>query len=62
MLFDFAPGMQAAGSFDALRKRRPRRKRLFASGACDRTRPLDKATCLDFAIEIVRRSDRAADF
>ncbi len=43
---------------DGLRKRWPWLKHLFADGAYDRTRLLDKAVFLNFVIEIVRRSDK----
>jgi transposase len=40
---------------DAIRKRWPWIKHLFADGAYDRTRLMDKAAFLDFVVEIVRR-------
>src|SRR4029453_11275554 len=40
---------------DAIRKRWPWIKHLFADGAYDRNRLMDKAAFLDFMIEIVRR-------
>lgn len=42
---------------DALGKRWPWIKHLFADGAYDRRQMLDKAAFLDFVVEIVRRSD-----
>jgi putative transposase len=42
---------------DAIRKRWPWLKHLFADGAYDRTKLLDKAAFLDFVVEIVRRID-----
>ena len=42
---------------DALRKRWPWIKHLFADGAYDRRQMLDKVALLDFVVEIVRRSD-----
>jgi putative transposase len=42
---------------EALRKRWPWIKHLFADGAYDRRQMLDKAALLDFIVEIVRRSD-----
>jgi len=50
-----SPGAQAI--LDALRKRWPWVKHLFADGAYDRRRMLDKAAFLDFVLQIVRRSD-----
>ena len=40
---------------NAIRKRWPWIKYLFADGAYDRTKLLDKAAFLDFVVEIVRR-------
>ena len=42
-------------SLDAIRKRWPWLKHLFADGAYDRTKLLDKAAFRDFVLEIVRR-------
>jgi transposase len=42
---------------DALRKRWPWVKHLFADGAYDRRQLLDSAAFLDFVVEIVRRTD-----
>ena len=42
---------------DAIRKRWPWVKHLFADGAYDRGKLVDKAVLLDFVIEIVRRID-----
>ena len=47
---------------DSIRKRWPWLKHLFADGAYDRTRLMDKAAFLDFIIEIVRRSDKQVGF
>ena len=47
---------------DGIRKRWPWLKHLFADGAYDRTRLMDKAAFLDFVIEIVRRSDKQIGF
>jgi transposase len=47
---------------DAIRKRWPWVKHLFADGAYDRLQLMDKAAFLDFTIEIVRRSDTAKGF
>ena len=37
-------------------------KHLFADGAYDRTKLMDKAAYLDFVIEIIKRSDTAKGF
>lgn len=37
-------------------------KHLFADAAYDRLQLMDKATCLDFVIEIIRRSERQQGF
>jgi transposase len=47
---------------DSIRKRWPWLKHLFADGAYDRTRLLDKAAFLGFVIEVVRRSDPQSGF
>lgn len=55
----------SAGSqmiLDAIRKRWPWVKHLFADAAYDRLKLMDKATYLDFVVEIIRRRDGAQDF
>ena len=47
---------------DGVRKRWPWLKHLFADGAYDRTKLLDKAAYLDFVVEIVRRNEERAGF
>jgi putative transposase len=47
---------------DAVRKRWPWLKHLFADGAYDRTKLMDKAAYLDFVIEIIKRSDTGKGF
>ena len=47
---------------DAIRKRWPWVKHLFADGAYDRQRLMDKAAFLDFVVEIIRRSDDQKGF
>ena len=47
---------------DAVRKRGPWLKHLFADGGYDRTKLLDKAAFRDFVLEIVRRSDKDPGF
>src|ERR1700712_3399488 len=52
----------AQAILDAIRKRWPWLKHLFADGAYDRTKLLDKAVFRDFVLEIVRRSDKDPGF
>lgn len=47
---------------DALRRRWPFVKHLFADGAYDRKKLMDKAAFLDFTVEVIRRSDQAKGF
>ena len=47
---------------DAIRKRWPWLKHLFADGAYDRAMLMDKAAFLDFIIEVVRRIDGQSGF
>jgi hypothetical protein len=47
---------------DAVRKRWPWLKHLFADGAYDGTKFMDKAAFLDFVIAIIRRSDTVKGF
>jgi len=47
---------------DGVRQQWPWLKHLFADGAYDRTKLLDKAACRDFVIEIVRRNDAEPGF
>ena len=47
---------------DTVRKHWPWLRHLFADGAYDRTKLMDKAAFLDFTIEIVKRSDAAVGF
>jgi transposase len=46
----------------AIRKRRPWIKHLFADGAYDRRKLMDKAAFNDFVLEIVRRIDNNPGF
>ncbi len=55
---DIADSTGAQAVMDALRKRWPWIKHLFADGAYDRRQMLDKALFLEFMIEIVRRPDK----
>ena len=59
---DISDSAGAQAILDAVRKRWPWLKHLFADGAYDRTRLLDKAAFRDFVLEIVRRSDREPGF
>jgi transposase len=47
---------------DAIRKRCPWVKHLFADGAYDRLKLMDKAAYLDFIVEIIRRRDGQKGF
>jgi putative transposase len=47
---------------EAIRKRWPWIKHLFADGAYDRTQLMHKPTILEFVIEVVRRIDRQSGF
>lgn len=59
---DISDGAGAQTILTAIRKRWPWLKHLFADAVYDRTKLMDKAAFLDFVVEIVRRSDRAAGF
>src|SRR6201982_2063976 len=59
---DISDSAGAQAILDAIRKRWPWVKHLFADGAYDRTMVLDKAAFLDFVIEIVRRIDGEPGF
>ena len=59
---DIADSAGAQAILDAIRKRWPWVKHLFADGAYDRIRLLDKAASLDFVVEIVRRIDTKPGF
>jgi len=52
----------AQAILDAIRKRWPWLKHLFADGAYDRTQLMDKAAFLEFVIEIVRRIEGEQGF
>jgi len=47
---------------DALRKRWPFVKHLFADGAYDRKKLMEKAAFLDFTVEVIRRCDQVKGF
>jgi putative transposase len=54
---DLSDSAGARMILQAIRRRWPWLKHLFADGAYDRTQLLDKAAYLDFVIEVVRRID-----
>lgn len=54
---DISDNAGAQTILDAIRKRWPWVKHLFADGAYDRRKLLDKAASLDFAVEVVPRTD-----
>jgi len=54
---DISDSAGAQAILDAIRKRWPWVKHLFADGAYDRGKLMDKAALFDFVIEIVRRID-----
>ncbi len=56
---DIADSTGAQAVLEAIQKRWPRVKHLFADSAYDRQRLLDKAAFLDFTVEIVRRTEAA---
>src|SRR5690606_33744941 len=56
---DIADSTGAQVVLDALVKRWPRIKHLFADSAYDRRQLLDKAAFLDFTVEIVKRTETA---
>jgi|SRR6266566_96239 putative transposase len=59
---DISDSAGAQPILDAIRKRWPWVKHLFADGAYDRRQLLDKAAYLDFVIEVVRRLDAEPGF
>ncbi len=59
---DISDSAGAQSIVAAIRKRWPWLKHLFADGAYDRTRLMDAAAYRDFAIEIVRRTDKEPGF
>src|SRR5579863_3023743 len=59
---DISDSAGAQAILEAIRKRWPWIKHLFADGAYDRTKLMDKAAFLDFIIEIVRRIDHEPGF
>lgn len=59
---DISDSAGAQMILDAIRKRWPWLKHLFADGAYDRAMLMDKAAFLDFIIEVVRRIDGQSGF
>jgi len=59
---DISDSAGAQMILDAIRTRWPWLKHLFADGAYDRARLMDKAAFLDFVVEIVRRIDSEEGF
>lgn len=59
---DISDSAGAQAILDAIRKRWPWVKHLFADGGYDRTKLMDKAAFLNFVIEIVRRIEGVEGF
>lgn len=59
---DISDAAGAQRILDAIRKRWPWVRHLFADGAYDRLKLMDKAAYLEFVIEVIRRSDKQAGF
>lgn len=59
---DISDSAGAQAILDAIRKRWPWVKHLFADGAYDRAKLMDKAAFLDFVIEVVRRIEGTQGF
>ena len=59
---DISDSAGAQTILDGIRKRWPWVKHLFADGACDRLKLMDKASYLDFVVEVVRRCDNQKCF
>lgn len=59
---DISDSAGAQAILDAMRKRWPWMKHLFADSACDRKKLMDKAAFLDFTVEVVRRTDTEPGF
>ena len=59
---DVSDSTGAQAILDAIRKRWPWVKHLFADAAYDRRKLMDKAAYLDFVVEIIRRSDGQKGF
>ena len=59
---DISDSAGAQTILDTIRKRWPWLKHLFADGAYDHGRPMDKVVFRDFVLEIVRRIDKEPGF
>ncbi len=59
---DISDGVGAVMILDAIRKRWPWVKHLFADSAYDRLKLMDKAAYLDFVVEIIRRREGQKGF
>ncbi len=59
---DISDSAGAQVILDGIRKRWPWVKHLFADGAYDRLKLMDKAAFLDFTVEVIRRSDDQKGF
>lgn len=59
---DVSDSAGAQTILDAIRKRWPWVRHLFADGAYNRTALMDKARFLDFVVEVVRRTDQEPGF
>lgn len=59
---DIADSTGALVVLEAVKKRWPGVKHLFADGAYDRTALMDKAATLDFVVEVVRRHEQQTGF
>lgn len=59
---DISDSAGAQTILDGIRKRWPWVKHVFADGAYDRLKLMEKAAFLDFTIEVIRRSDSRAGF
>ena len=59
---DISDSAGAQAILDGIRKRWPWIKHLFADGAYDRLKLMDKAAFLDFVIEVIKRSDDQKGF
>lgn len=59
---DISDSAGAQAILDAIRKRWPWVKHLFADAAYDRLKLMDQAAYLDFVLEIIRRRDNQKGF
>lgn len=59
---DISDSAGAQTNLEGIRKRWPWVKHVFADGAYDRLKLMEKVAFLDFTVEVIRRSDRQAGF